>query len=83
MEDKVIVQNDFDSLFDWGKTCGLSFNVSKCNNFYLARHVAKTVRFYALRGEVISSVFEAEYLGLTLSINYSTETSHVSGSLIF
>ena len=56
MEDKFILQKHLDSLFAWGKTWGLSFNVSKCNILHLARQVAKPVRFYTLGSEVISSV---------------------------
>ena len=35
MEDKVILQKDLDSLFEWGKIWGLKFNVSKCNILHL------------------------------------------------
>ena len=75
LEDKVILQRDLDSLFEWGKIWGLQFNVSKCNILHLARQIKKPVRFYTLDGEIISSVSEAKYLGVTLSNNYGSRSS--------
>ena len=75
MEDKVILQKDLDSLFEWGRIWGLKFNVSKCNILHLARQVTKPVRLYTLGGKVISSISEAKYLGVTLSNNYGTRSS--------
>ena len=49
--------------------------MSKCNILHLARQVTKPVRFYTLGGEVISSISEAKYLGVTLSNNYGTRSS--------
>ena len=72
MGDKVILQKDVDSLFDWATIWGSMFNVSKCNILHLATQVTKPVRFYTLGGEVISSISEAKYLGVTLSNNYGT-----------
>ena len=63
------------ALFDWGKIWGLKFNVSKCNMLHLTRQVTKPVRYYTLGGEVISSIYEAKYLGVTLSNNYGTISS--------
>ena len=45
MEDKVILQKDLDSLFEWGRIWGLKFDVFKCNILHLARQVTKPVRF--------------------------------------
>ena len=75
MEDKVILQRDLDSLFEWGQIWGLKFNVSKCNILHLARQTQKPVRFYTLGGELIGSVTEAKYLGVTLSNNYGARSS--------
>ena len=75
MEDKVILQKDLDSLFEWGRIWGLKFNVSRCNILHLARQVTKPVRFYTLGGKVISSISEAKYLGVTLSNNDGTRSS--------
>ena len=75
MEDKVILQKALGSFFEWDRVWGLKFNVSKCNILHLARPVTKPVRFYTLGGEVISSISEAKYLGVTLSNNYGTRSS--------
>ena len=75
MSDKVAMQKDLESLYAWGKTWGLNFNVSKCNILHLARKVAKPVRFYTLGGEILNSVSEAKYLGITLSNNYGSRSS--------
>ena len=75
MEDKVILQKALDYLFEWGRIWGLKFNVSKCNILHLARQVTKPARFYTLGGDVISSISEAKYLGVTLSNNYRTRSS--------
>ena len=69
MEDKIILHKDLNSLFEWGRIWGLKFNVSKCNILHLAWQFTKPVRFYTLGGEVISSISEAKYLGVTLSNN--------------
>ena len=75
MEDKVIPLKDLESLLEWGKIWGLKFNVFKCSILHLAMQVTKPVRFYTLGGEVISSISEAKYLGVTLSNNYGTRSS--------
>ena len=49
--------------------------MSKCNILHLARQIKKPVRFYTLDGEIISSVSEAKYLGVTLSNNYGSRSS--------
>jgi hypothetical protein len=54
---------------------GLKFNVSKCSMLHLARTVSRPVRFYTSGGEVLGSVSEAKYLGITLSDNYGTRSS--------
>ena len=40
------------------------------------------MRFYTLGNEVISSVSEAEYLGVTLSNNYGTPTSQWKSQIL-
>ena len=75
ISDKVILQQDLDALFDWGRTWGLKFNVSKCSIMHLARLRSPPVRFYTLGGEVICSVSESKYLGVVLSDNYGSSSS--------
>ena len=56
LSDQVAFQKDLDSLYSWGVTWGLSFNVSKCNIMHLSRSRCKLTRFYTQGGEVIESV---------------------------
>ena len=70
MEDNVILQKELDYLF-----AGTSLNISKCDILHPARQDAKPVKSYTLGSEVINSVSEAKYQGVTLSNNYSTRTS--------
>ena len=80
--DQVALQKDLEALFRWGVTWGLKFNVSKCNMMHLARKSVPSTRFYTLGGEVITSVNEAKYLGITFSNNYGTRTSQWRSHII-
>ena len=73
--DKVILQQYFDALFDWGRTWGLKFNVSKCSIMHLACLRHPPLGFYTLGGEVTCSVSESKYLGVVLSDNYASSSS--------
>ena len=73
--DQVALQRDLEALHTWGKTWGLKFNVAKCNIMHLNRKTVSTARFYTLGGEVISSVTEAKYLGVTMSSKYGSRSS--------
>ena len=75
-EDKVTLQKDLDALHDWSNSWGLYFNVSKYNMLHLARQVEKPCRFYSLGGDIIKSVSEATYLGVTLSNKFGSRSSH-------
>ena len=82
--DHVALQKDLESLHRWGETWGLKFNVSKCNIMHLSRKSVLPTRFYTLGGEVITSVSESKYHGVTFSNNYGTCSSqwksHISQS---
>ena len=84
LSDHVALQKDLESLHRWGETWGLKFNVSKCNIMHLSRKSVPPTRFYTLGGEVITSVSESKYLGVTFSNNYGTRSSqwksHISQS---
>ena len=69
------LQRDLEALHKWGEIWGLRFNVTKCNMLHLSRRAVKPTRFYTLGGEIISSVSEAKYLGVTLSSKYGTRSS--------
>ena len=75
LSDQVTLQRDLEALHDWGELWGLKFNVAKCNLMHLDRKTVSPVRFYTLGGEIISSVTEAKYLGVTLSSKYGTRSS--------
>ena len=72
--DQVALQKDLDALHNWSKAWGLCFNVSKCNMLHLARQVEKPCRFYTIGGDIIKSVFEATYLGVTISNNFGSRS---------
>ena len=74
--DQVALQKDLDALHNWSKAWGLCFNVSKCNMLHLARQVEKPCRFYTLGGDIIKSVSEATYLGVTISNIFGSRSSH-------
>ena len=74
--DQVALQKDLDALHHWSKAWGLCFNVSRCNMLHLARQVEKPCRFYSLGGDIIKSVSEATNLGVTISNNFGSRTSH-------
>ena len=84
LSDHVALQKDLESLHRWGETWGLKFNVSKCNIMHLSHKSVLPTRFYTLGGEVITSVSESKYLGVTFSNNYGTRSSqwksHISQS---
>ena len=75
LSDPVTLQRDLEALYDWGELWGLKFNVAKCNLMHLDHKTVSPVRFYTLGGEIISSVTEAKYLGVTLSSKYGTRSS--------
>ena len=75
LSDQVTLQRDLEALHDWGELWGLKFNVAKCKFMHLDLKTVSPVRFYTLGGEIISSVTEAKYLGVTLSSKYGTCSS--------
>ena len=82
LHEKAILQKDLESLYSWGKTWGLKFNVPKCHMMHLSRSITAPTRFYHLGGEVIKSVSEAQYLGVTLSNCYGTRTSQWKAHIV-
>ena len=75
LSDQVTLPRDLEALHDSGELWGLKFNMAKCNIMHLDRKTVSPVRFYTLGGEIISSVTEAKYLGVTLSSKYGTRSS--------
>ena len=67
IEDKVQLQKDLDSLQDWAENWGMRFNAQKCYILSSATARTQTPYFYQLNGEILQSVPNTPYLGVTLS----------------
>ena len=67
IEDKVQLQKDLDSLQDWAENWGMRFNAQKCYILSTATARKQTPYFYQLNGEILQSVPNTPYLGVTLS----------------
>ena len=67
IEDKVQLQKDLDSLQDWAVNWGMRFNAQKCYILSTATARKQTPYFYQLNGEILQSVPNTPYLGVTLS----------------
>ena len=65
--DKVQLQKDLDSLQDWDENWGMRFNAQKCYILSTATARKQTIYFYQLNGEILQSVPNTPYLGVTLS----------------
>ena len=67
IEDKVQLQKDIDSLQDWAENWGMRFNAQKCYILSTATVRKQTPYCYQLNGEILQSVPNTPYLGVTLS----------------
>ena len=67
IEDKVQLQKDLDSLQDWAENWGMCFNTQKCYILSTATARKQTPYFYQLNWEILQSVPNTPYLGVTLS----------------
>ncbi len=74
--DQVYLQEDLDSLVEWGNKWGMHFNAPKCNILRISRSHPLT-RFYTLSGHILDEVNEAKYLGINIS-NELIWSTHVS-----
>ena len=61
------LQKDLDSLQDWADNWGMRFNAQKCYILSTATARKQTPYFYQLNGEILQSVPNTPYLGVTLS----------------
>ena len=66
IEDKVQLQKYLDSLQDWAENWGMRFNAQKCYILSTATARKQTPHFYQLNGEILQSVPNTPYLGVTL-----------------
>ena len=67
LEDKVLLQKDLDSLQGWASNWGMRFNAQKCYILSTTTAREQTPYFYQLNGEILQSVPNTPYLGVTLS----------------
>ena len=67
IEDKVQLKKDLDSLQDWAENWGMRFNAQKSYILSTATARKQTPYFYQLNGEILQSVPNTPYLGVSLS----------------
>ena len=74
--DQIALQRDLDQLKAWGDLWGMRFNSSKCNIMRISRSRDPLTKFYTLGGQVLQEVYDAKYLGITISneLTWSTRT---------
>ncbi len=65
--DQVYLQEDLNSLVEWGNKWGMHFNAPKCNILRISRSQHPLTRFYTLSGHILDEVNEAKYLGINIS----------------
>ena len=64
--DSLALQQDLSALEGWGKDWGMRFNPGKCNIMHMAIPGRPLSFMYSLCGQVLQSVDEAKYLGVTI-----------------
>ena len=69
VEDQRRLQQDLDALSLWGDCWGMRFNASKCNIIHMGN--VKSQFFYQLNNQILQSVSNAVYLGVTLTYDLS------------
>ena len=68
--DRAKLQQDLDALEKWEKTWLMSFNASKCYTIHIAPAAKKPTEYqYRLHNQVLESVDNSKYLGVTVSNN--------------
>lgn len=70
-EDSNLLQEDLNRLHEWESLWGMSFNPSKCHIMHVTRKKQPVLTNYTLKGEVLSTVETATYLGVDISANLS------------
>ena len=76
-EDCEALQKDLDSLHSWTTTWYMKFNADKCNVMHVSHHANNIGFEYHLGNQVLTSVDEHPYLGLTFTSKLSWKT-HIS-----
>ncbi len=57
------------SLCDWAKTWGMSFNTSKCHIMSITNRRVTSIHLYSMLGHVLFKVDNIRYLGITIASN--------------
>ena len=70
VNDQNTLQDDLQKLHQWTVLWGMRFNPSKCQIMHISRTKKKT-KFYELCNEILTTVDNAKYLGITLSDDLS------------
>ena len=80
-EDHLILENDLDKLSSWAKKWDMCFNTKKCQTMSVCQpNQEKSVYFYTMCGEILGSVSNSPYLGVTINDNLTFDT-HISKSV--
>ena len=80
IQDKLLPQQDLDTLQSWSMTWVMKFNPSKCNILRTRQGLKRTLnRFYQLHGEILAEIPTAKYFGVNISNNLSW--THVQTTL--
>ena len=79
-EDVNTLQADLDTLEEWERTWGMEFNPSKCQVLRITRSRKPLQSQYALHGQVLETVSDAKYLGITISKdrNWNTHVNNIT-----
>ena len=65
--DQVALQRDLSTLERWGDTWGMRFNAGKCQIMHISRSKSYMTYLYQLGNQVLATVSESKYLGVTIS----------------
>lgn len=79
-EDANTLQGDLDTLQEWERTWDMEFNPGKCQILHISRSRKPFQSQYTLHGQVLETVEDAKYLGITISkdLNWNTHVSNIT-----
>ena len=77
-QDHYDLQTDLNSLCEWAKTWGMSFNTSKCHIMSITNRRVTSTHLYSMLGHVLSKVDNIQSLGITIASNLRWE-NYITG----